>query len=65
MLQNSGPRNAGPTRARRKAGAARIPANKLGIALFPPVTLEFNKHVRMVFAGGEAWRRETCRKTVP
>jgi hypothetical protein len=38
---------------------------KLPIALFPPVTLEFTEHVRMVSAGGEAWRRETCRKTVP
>ena len=38
---------------------------KLPIALFPPVTLEFREHVRMVSAGGEAWRRETCRKTVP
>jgi len=38
---------------------------KLPIALIPPVTLEFSEHVRMVSAGGEAWRRETCRKTVP
>ncbi len=38
---------------------------KLPIALFPPVTLEFSEHVRMVSAGGEAGRRETCWKTVP